>query len=188
MSISVETETHLNNQIEDQKKQINTKDQQLEQERKKKSPYKDWIQLDRNIGIDALYSLMCNHPTSAKIFLLFIKFIGNSNSVIISNTLLQELSGLKKSAVYGALQYLQEHNLVAYTVNPEICWHSYGNRVKTAEFNAKVVIDAQIDGKKIADYLKNQKKIFAPSISASSASNIEVKSTIEEPIQDELPF
>ena len=60
--------------------------------------------------------------------------------------------------------------------------------MKTAEFNAKVVIDAQIDGKKIADYLKNQKKIFAPSISASSASNIEVKSTIEEPIQDELPF
>lgn len=196
MTISADTESHLNNQIEEQKKQINTKDQQLEQERKKKSPYKDWIQLDRNIGIDALYSLMCNHPTSAKIFLLFIKFIGNSNSVIISNSLLQELSGLKKSAVYSALQYLQEHNylktipighgVVAYTVNPEICWHSYGNRVKTAEFNAKVVIDAEIDGKKIADYLKNQKKIFAPSI--SSASNIEVKSSIEEPIQDELPF
>lgn len=198
MSISVETETHLNNQIEEQKKQINTKEQQLEQERKKKSPYKDWIQLDRNVGIDALYSLMCNHPTSAKIFLLFVKFIGNSNSVIISNTLLQELSGLKKSAVYGALQYLQEHNylktipighgVVAYTVNPEICWHSYGNRVKTAEFNAKVVIDAQIDGKKLADYLNKQKKIFAPSISGTEATSIEVKSSIEEPIQDDLPF
>lgn len=189
--VSNETVNAMGKTIKEQQSKIAEQEELLKKKDKRKSPYKRWVQLDCEFGTDALFNLMSDSPAAAKIFIIFIKFMGNSNSIIVSNDLLQQLTNLKKTAVYDALKYLLDHCYIqripigrsayAYSISPEIVWKSYGDRVKTAEFNAKVIVDAKIDGDKITEFLKKQKRILVPVISNPDAENSSLDHPIKEP-------
>lgn len=188
--VSNDTVNAMGKTIQEQQAKIAEQEELLKKKDKRKSPYKKWVQLDCEFGTDALFNLMTDCPTAAKIFIVFIKFMGNSNTIIVSHDLLMQLTKLKKSAVYDALKYLLDHCYIqripigrsayAYSVSPEIVWKSYGDRVKTAEFTAKVIVDAKIDGDKISEYLKKQKRILVPVISNPDAE----KSSLDHPIKE----
>lgn len=189
--VSNETINAMGKTIKEQQSKIAEQEELLKKKDKRKSPYKKWVQLDCDFGTDALFNLMTDCPPAAKIFIVFIKFMGTSNSIIVTNDLLQQLTGMKKSSVYTALSYLLDNGYIqripiaksafAYTISPQIVWKSYGDRVKTAEFTAKVIVDAKIDGKKITEYLKKQKRILVPVISNPDAENSSMDHPIEEP-------
>ena len=132
------------------------KDQQiaemLEQERKKKSPFTRWVQM--NIDEDARNAddwLISKSPAAYRIFKFLIENMDKYNAVICSYLVMQEKFGYSQATVKRAIKLLKEHKYIEtvrtggsniYMVNKQLYWNSWGTNYAYAEFGARIIVSA----------------------------------------------
>lgn len=130
-------------QLEEQDK----KDKE-ECEKAKKSPYDNWIQLNKD-AYKAEDWLMAKSPIAYRIFKFLMNNMDGYNAVVCSYQVLQEYFDVSKPTITRAVKLLKERNYIdvhksgtsnVYTVNKQIAWNSWGNHFKYAKFGANIII------------------------------------------------
>lgn len=132
-------------QLEDQ-----TKKEKEEQDRAKKSPFKNFVQVNKD-AYKAEDWLMAKSPIAYRIFKFLINNMDNYNAVICSYQVLQESFGVSQVTVARAIKLLKDKKYIdvyksgtsnVYTVNKTIVWNSWGTNYDFAKFGANIVLTA----------------------------------------------
>lgn len=144
------------------------KNAEKEENEKRKSPYKNFAQLNRDELVQ-VRSMMKDNPNAALVFIFLIEHMDNMNALVCSYRVLQECLGLGRTTLSNSIKYLKEHNFLyvykagtanVYCVNPNIAWTSYGKNVQYCKFPANVIISAseqeEIDKNKKIKYTKSK--------------------------------
>jgi len=117
-------------------------------ERAKKSPYDNWVQLNRD-AYKAEDWLMSKSPIAYRIFKFLINNMDGYNAVVCSYKVLQETFEISQDTVRRAIKILKEKGYVAvfksgtsniYTVNDKIVWSSWGSSYSQSKFPANVIL------------------------------------------------
>lgn len=136
--------------FEERHQQIQEQEQREkeERERAKKSPYDNWIQVNKD-AYKAEDWLMAKSPIAYRIFKFLINNMDGYNAVVCSYQVLQEYFDVSKPTVTRAVKLLKEKKYVdihksgtsnVYTVNKQIAWNSWGTNYKYAKFGANIVL------------------------------------------------
>lgn len=136
--------------FEARKRQIE-EDERLEKEeheRRKKSPYRSWIQMNKD-AYKAEDWLMSKSPIAYRIFKFLINSMDTYNAVMCSQTVIQEHFGVSRMTVSRAIKLLKEKQYIdvyksgtsnVYAVNKQIAWSSWGTNYKHGKFGANIII------------------------------------------------
>lgn len=148
------------NQINEEKKQ---EDEQ--RERAKKSPYKNFVQLNKEY-YKAEDWLMSQSPIAYRIFKFLMNNMDEYNAVICSQTVLQETFEVSRATVARAVKLLKEKGYIAvfksgtsnvYAVNDKVAWNSWGTNYAYSKFPANIILSISEQEKSIQTKLKNLK-------------------------------
>ena len=131
--------------------QIEEHNRKIEQELQKKSPYKEFAQL--NTGDErimfAIRELIGSCPVAAQILIFIIEHADHHNAVICSSKVLEEALSVSRTTIFRAVRVLQDNNYVkilksgtsnVFVLNSEIAWKSWGKNYQHAEFSAQVIL------------------------------------------------
>ena len=119
-------------------------------ERKKKSRYSDFAQLNRRNIIHLIKASQVN-PTALSVLLFFIEHMNKMNAIVCSYRVLQEQLELSESTIKRSIRYLKENGFIAiyksgtsnvYVVNDDLVWTCEGNKAKYCQFPANVILSA----------------------------------------------
>ena len=129
-----------------------------QREREKKSPYENWIQINK----DAYKSedwLMAKSPIAYRVFKFLMNNMDGYNAVVCSYKVLQEYFDISQDTVRRAIKLLKEKKYVdvhksgtsnIYTVNKRIAWNSWGKNYRYAKFGANIVLtESEQDSSKV---------------------------------------
>lgn len=136
--------------FEERQKQLEdeTKREKEEQERAKKSPFNNFVQVNRDY-YKAEDWLMSKSPIAYRIFKFLINSMDGYNSVVCSQIVLQEAFGVSRPTVARAIKLLKEKKYIdiyksgtsnVYCVNKNIVWSSWGSNYKYAKFGANIIL------------------------------------------------
>lgn len=148
------------NQINEEKKQ---EDEQ--RERAKKSPYKNFVQLNKEY-YKAEDWLMSQSPIAYRIFKFLMNNMDEYNAVICSQTVLQETFEVSRATVARAVKLLKEKGYIAvfksgtsnvYAVNDKVAWNSWGTNYAYSKFPANIILSISEQEESIQTKLKNLK-------------------------------
>lgn len=126
-------------------------EQQLEdeyQQRLKNSPYKRWIQLNKD-AYKAEDWLMGKSPIAYRIFRFLMTNMDSYNAVMCSYQVMQEQFEVSKTTITRAIRLLRERQYIdvyksgtsnVYTINKQIAWNSWGNNYKYGKFGANIIL------------------------------------------------
>lgn len=150
--VSKEMNPHNPNSIsfEARKRQIEVEESKEKEERenKKRSPYKSWLQLNK----DAYKSedwLMSKSPIAYRIFKFLMHNMDSYNAVMCSQTVLIERFNVSRPTVSRAIKLLKEKQYIdvfksgtsnIYAVNKQIAWNSWGSNFKHGKFSANIIL------------------------------------------------
>lgn len=132
-------------QLEDQAKK-----EKEEQDRAKKSPFKNFVQVNKN-AYKAEDWLMAKSPIAYRIFKFLINNMDNYNAVICSYQVLQDTFGVSKPTITRAIKLLKDKKYIdiyksgtsnVYAVNKQIVWNSWGTNYDIAKFGANIILSA----------------------------------------------
>lgn len=146
------------NQINEEKK---LEDEQ--RERSKKSPYKNFVQLNKEY-YKAEDWLMSQSPIAYRIFKFLMNNMDEYNAVICSQTVLQETFEVSRATVARAVKLLKEKGYIAvfksgtsnvYAVNDKVAWNSWGTNYAYSKFPANVILSISEQEESIQTKLKN---------------------------------
>lgn len=121
-----------------------------QRERKKKSPYDDFAQLNRRNVIHLIKAAQVN-PTALSVLLFFIEHMNKMNAIICSYKVLQEQLGMSQATVARSIKYLKDTGFIhiyksgsanVYVVNDNLVWTNSGDKVKYCQFPASVILSA----------------------------------------------
>jgi len=130
-------------QLEEQKKR-----EDEERARAKKSPYKDFVQVNKE-AYKLEDKLMSESPMAYRIFRFLVNNMDGYNAVVCSQTVLQEKFEVGRTTVYKAVKLLKDKNFLSvyksgttnvYSINKNIVWNSWGSNFKYAKFGANILI------------------------------------------------
>lgn len=122
----------------------------LLKEYEKKSPYKDFAQLNRENIIHLIKASQVN-PRALAILLFFIENMDRLNAIICSYKVLEEQLGLSQATIARSIKYLKETGFIyvyksgsanVYVVNDSLVWTSHGDKVQYCKFPANVILSA----------------------------------------------
>lgn len=136
--------------FEERQKQLEdeTKREKEEQERAKKSPFNNFIQVNRDY-YKAEDWLMSKSPIAYRIFKFLINNMDGYNAVVCSYKVLQEHFDISQVTVARAIKLLKEKQYIGiyksgtsniYCVNKNIVWSSWGSNYKYAKFGANIIL------------------------------------------------
>ncbi|WP_373206071.1 replication/maintenance protein RepL [Clostridium tertium] len=136
--------------FEERQKQLEneTKREKEEQERVKKSPFNNFIQVNRDY-YKAEDWLMSKSPIAYRIFKFLINNMDGYNAVVCSYKVLQEHFDISQVTVARAIKLLKEKQYIGiyksgtsniYCVNKNIVWSSWGSNYKYAKFGANIIL------------------------------------------------
>ncbi len=126
-------------------------EKKAEEERRKednKSNFSRWSQYNLEHTSEMII-LASNYPKAHAILLFLIDNMDNTNSVMCSYQVFQELLNVSKDTVRIAIKVLKEKNLIhvwksgssnVYCVNPDVHWKSYGKNIKSCKFPTNVIL------------------------------------------------
>lgn len=118
--------------------------------RKKKSPFANFYQINKEHSKDLIW-LVSENPTAYRILLFLLDHMDKYNAVMCSYFVIQEALGMSRATTFRAIKVLKERGFIAvyksgssnvYVVNNDLAWNSWGNNVKYCEFPANVIISA----------------------------------------------
>ncbi|MGG0043889.1 helix-turn-helix transcriptional regulator, partial [Bacillus tropicus] len=105
----------------------------LEAKRAKESQKnKNFIQISRGLGTTALAYIISENAVAGQLYMFFIENMDvNSNSIMVSHKILEEVTGKSRTTIFRAVSCLEENGLIAigkvgntnvYILNPEVAW------------------------------------------------------------------
>lgn len=130
-------------QLEEQKKR-----EEDEQARAKKSPYKDFVQVNKE-AYKLEDKLMSESPIAYRIFRFLVNNMDGYNAVVCSQIVLQEKFEVGRTTIYKAVKLLKDKKFLdvyksgttnVYSINKNIVWNSWGTNYKYAKFSANILI------------------------------------------------
>lgn len=122
-------------------------DQKRKRKEAKKSPYREFIQLNRR-EIGHLISLV-EHPQAMKILLFIMENMDGYNALACSYMVLEERFRISHATVWRGVKFLKDHGYIhihragscnIYTLSPELAWQSWNSNIKYCKFPANVMI------------------------------------------------
>lgn len=147
-----EKSDHLNGVVsfEERENELQKKEKQehFEQEQRKKSPYKDFIQLN-NDYYKAEDWLIANNSLAYRILKFLMHHMDGYNAVMCSYKVLEEYFNKSTDTIRIAIKVLREKKYIniaksgtsnIYFINKELAWKSWGSNYKYAEFGAKIIV------------------------------------------------
>lgn len=150
--------------FEERKKQLEEQDkkEQEERERTKKSPYKHFVQFNKE-AYKAEDWLMAKSPIAYRIFKFLINNMDHYNAVICSYKVLQETFDVSQATVARAIKILKDKKYVevyksgtsnVYAINKNIAWNSWGTNFKYAKFGANIILSESEQEKSVQAKIK----------------------------------
>lgn len=136
--------------------------EQEELNRERKSPYRNWFQLNADHSEDLMW-LLNKHPNSFKVLLFLIDHMDKYNAVMCSYQVLEEYFGVTRQTLSSAVKVLKEHGFIyvyksgtsnVYVTNPDIAWKSWGNNMQYCEFPANIILSASEQEKRAKAFNK----------------------------------
>lgn len=138
--------------FEERQKQLEekAKREQEEQKQLKKSPFKNFYQINKEHS-ENMQWLLDKNPKAFKILLFLLDHMDKYNAVMCSYTVIQEVLGIGRTTASTSIKLLKEHGFIAvlksgtsniYIVNNDLAWNSWGSNVKYCEFPANIIISA----------------------------------------------
>jgi hypothetical protein len=100
-------------------------------------------------NLDLIISMTSENPASVKVFIWLLKHMDKRNALVISQQALAEATGMSRTTIFRATQYLKEKKAIQifksgstniYAVNAQVAWKSTADNKKYAWFDAKVYI------------------------------------------------
>lgn len=100
-------------------------------------------------NFNMIQKLIDENHLASRIFMFFIKNMDNTNALIVSYQVLEEIYGYKRTTISAAIKYLKINkyidiqksgNMNVYCVNAALVWTMDVNKLKYAKFNATVYI------------------------------------------------
>lgn len=146
------------------------KEEEREEKKEKSSPYRNWLQLNREADIMKALIEMADHPAATKVWLFMMSYMDRQNALLVSQKTIAEALNISEHSVKRAIAYLKSRNIIRvvrsgssyiYTVNAKVAWSSYGKNVHLALMNARVVLsEAETAGvqKSIHTEIKTKQK------------------------------
>lgn len=136
--------------FEDRQRQLEEqiKKEEDEQAKAKKSPYKEFIQVNKE-AYKLEDKLMSESPIAYRIFRFLVNNMDGYNAVVCSQTVLQEKFDIGRTTVFRAIKLLKEKKILdvyksgttnVYSINKNIVWNSWGSNFKYAKFGANIII------------------------------------------------
>ncbi len=121
-------------------------------EREKKSPYRNFAQLNRE-KIPHLDRACRDNPTAVRILLFIMQHMDHCNALLCSYQVFKEYLGLSQATVARSLRYLREKGFISvekkpgigntYILNDELAWtSSMAGRDKNSRFPAEIGLTA----------------------------------------------
>lgn len=123
-------------------------DRKLAEERQKRSPFKDFIQLN-NGHQKELRALAKENVNSFLILSFFMEHMNGFNAVMCSYQVIQEALNIKRTTASNAVKLLAERGFIyikrsgrsnVYILNDNLVWKSWGKNTRYCEFPANVVL------------------------------------------------
>jgi DNA-binding transcriptional ArsR family regulator len=135
---------------EERQRQIQNEERQQKEEweRNKKSPYKNFIQVNKDF-YKAEDWLMAKSPIAYRIFKFLINGMDGYNAVVCSYKVLQENFEISQVTVARSIKLLKEKGYIAvfksgtsnvYTLNDKIVWNSWGTNYAYSKFPANIIL------------------------------------------------
>ena len=127
------------------------KKEKEERDRAKKSPYKNFVQLNKD-AYKVEDWLMSKSPIAYRIFKFLINGTDSYNALICSYKVLQESFGISQDTVRRAIKLLKEKKYIdvyktgtsnVYAVNKQIVWNSWGTNFDRASFGVNIILSAE---------------------------------------------
>ncbi len=122
-----------------------------ERERERKSPYRDFAQLNRE-EIPHLDRACRDNPTAVRLLLFIMQHMDHSNTLLCPYQVFEEYLGLSQATVARGIRYLKDKGFIVvekksgagnrYTLNPCLAWTTYGSRLKESSFDPLVALSA----------------------------------------------
>jgi len=120
-------------------------------EREKKSPYRNFAQLNRE-NIPHLDRACRDNPTAVRILLFILQHMDHYNALLCPYQVFEEYLGLSQATVARSLKYLKDKGFIAvekkpgignkYILNDNLAWTSSGANLKNSRFPATVGLTA----------------------------------------------
>ena len=120
-------------------------------EREKKSPYRDFAQLNRK-GIPHLDRACRDNPAAVRVLLFILQHMDRSNAFLCPYKVFEEYLDLSQATVARSLKYLKDKGFIAverrpgvgnvYTLNPDLAWTSSMSNIRNSSFPMNVRLTA----------------------------------------------
>ncbi len=120
-------------------------------EREKKSPYRNFAQLNRE-KIPHLDRACRDNPTAVRILLFIMQHMDHCNALLCPYRVFEKYLGLSQATVARSLRYLREKGFIfvekkpgignTYLLNPELAWTSFGANLKNSRFPGEIGLTA----------------------------------------------
>lgn len=123
----------------------------LEAKRAKESQKnKNFIQISRGLGTTALAYIISENAVAGQLYMFFIENMDvNSNSIMVSHKILEEVTGKSRTTIFRAVSCLEENGLIAigkvgntnvYILNPEVAWATSRDRKDFVNFKGNILL------------------------------------------------
>lgn len=155
--------------FEARKRQIeeDIRQEKEEHERRKKSPYDRWIQMNKD-AYKAEDWLMSKSPIAYRIFKFLINNMDSYNAVMCSYKVLEEQFNISSSTVTRAVKLLKEKKYIdiyksgtsnVYAVNKQIAWSSWGSNFKHGKFGANIILSESEQDEQVKLEIQKHKEV-----------------------------
>jgi hypothetical protein len=146
------TDTNKNNELTEVqrlRRELNFANDALAEEKSAKRVTKnmDFVQVQRS-EVLAISELAEKSKIALKILMLFVQVMDKGNAVMMSSSVIQELTGRSRSAISAAISILKKEKWVQvlkvgtaniYVLNSSVFWTAGANQKLYANFNAKII-------------------------------------------------
>lgn len=127
------------------------KQEEALREREKKSPYRNFAQLNRE-NIPHLDRACRDNPTAVRILLFILQHMDHSNGLLCPYQVFEEYLGMSQATVARGLKYLKDKGFIVvekktgignkYTLNDSLAWTSSMSNLKNSSFPVTVGLTA----------------------------------------------
>lgn len=126
------------------------KQKEQQEEEDKKSPFKNFAQLNRDKLVQ-VRSMLRGNPNAAVVFMFIVEHMDKMNALVCSYKVMQEQLDMGRTTLSNAIKYLKEKGFLyvyktgtanVYCLNPDVVWTSYGKNTRYCKFPANVILSA----------------------------------------------
>ncbi|MCI0768410.1 replication/maintenance protein RepL [Bacillus sp. TL12] len=111
---------------------------------------KNFIQISRGLGTKALAYIISQNAVAGQLYMFFIENMDvNSNSIMVSHKILEEVTGKSRTTIFRAVSCLEENGLIAigkvgntnaYILNPEVAWATSRDKKDFVNFKGNILL------------------------------------------------